>query len=509
MHGRSIGFICLPALFGLVLTVGCRTKDSPPDSFIDAAPQPDAPPVITSCDDGSNAIAEVQDVSMPPDTPVALCGVVVTAIDTYGSFQNTMFVQDPAGGDYSGIMVYFGDAGLPTDIQVGDEVNVLGALKAEFALNSDTSGESMTELVAPDGGAITVEYVGPGTVPDPVVVDPVALAADNAEAERYEAMLVTFQDVRVVSTVARTGDSAHADVTGPFEVQGNLTDQVELFEIDSCLVSITGVIDYFSGFQLLPRSIDDIALDGTNCPPIETDATLCQDGVDNDFDGFMDCQDFACQATVPECVPDTTVMNIQNGTIAEDTQVTLAQVAVSAITRDRLHLWIMDVDAGAGEANAGPYNGVYVYRGMAATPLDPAIEVGTLLAVEGRTYEYFGYTELTNPVLTPLGGTVPVNGALGVTTGVLGDDASNEAYEGVLIQLENVPITMADADAYGSFLVNDGSGDLRVGDWSYDFPAQQQDDCFATLIGVMHRFSTGVSLSPRGPDDMVLGGTCN
>ena len=94
-------------------------------------------------------------------------------------------------------------------------------------------------------------------------------------------------------------------------------------------------------------------------------------------------------------------------------------------------------------------------------------------------------------------------------TNVVSDDGMNEEYEGVLVELTNVLVTATDIDMFSSFNVSDGSGDLRVGTWSYGYTAPADGECFASLVGVMHRFSSGVSFSPRNAEDMVTGGTCN
>lgn len=499
----------LAMLASLVVATGCRGNDDDTGGDdVDAAPAIDAPnlidaPLPPGCDNDSN-IQDVQDVSMPVDTGVALCGVVVTAIDTYGDSQNVMFVQEPDGGEFSGMMLYFGSGGaVPSGIVVGDLVDVTGGVKSEFAFSSDTSGRTMTQLIAADGGALTVEKVDDGTVPAAEVVDAIMLASDDNEAERWEGVLVQMNDVAIVGGVGGSGDRFHANVTGPFELEGRMTDALEALAVDDCLVSVVGPMAYFRNYQVYPRSMDDITTGGTNCLAPEIGDVACMDGMDNDYDGFMDCFDFGCQATVPACVPDTTVVGIQDGTIAEGTQVMLANVVVTGLSNDREHLWIMD------NAPAASYNGVYVYMGGDATPQPPEVDIGTVLNVSGRVFEYQGYTELVDPVLTPTGANVTPIALSGIATNVLFDDGMNEEYEGVLVELTNVLVTATDIDMFGSFNVSDGSGDLRVGTWSYGYTAPADGECFASLVGVMHRFSSGVSFSPRSVEDMVTGGTCN
>ena len=498
--------LCLAMIASLATANGCR-GDKPGDGDVDAAtpvdaaPTPDAPPP-PGCDNDS-AIQDVQDVGLNVDTGVALCDVVITAIDTYGDTQNVMFVQEPDGGAYSGVMLYFGSTGtVPAGLAVGDLVNVTGGVKSEFAYNNDTSGRTMTEIVPGPGGAIIVEKVGDGTVPTPEVVDPIALVTDDNEAERWESVLVQMNDVAVVGGIGGTGDRFHANVTGPVELEGRMTDALAAVALDECLAQVVGPLAYFRNYQVYPRTPEDIVTGGTNCLAPEATAT-CMDGLDNDYDGFLDCFDFGCQATEPACVPDTTVAQIQDGTIPEGTQVMLAGVLVTGLSSDRKHLWIMD------NGPAAMYNGIYVYMGGTAVAQPPEVDIGTVLNVSGRVSEYQGYTELVDAVLTPLGTTATPLALTGADTNTLSDDAVNEPYEGVLVELNNVMVTAIDIDMFNSFSVDDGSGDLRVGNWSYSYATPTQGECYASLVGIMHRFSSGVSFSPRNAGDMIPGGTCN
>ena len=490
----------------LVLAAGCRDDDDT-GGDVDAAPMIDATtvdaPPPPGCDNDS-AIQDVRDIGMAVDTQVALCGVVVTAIDTYGDTQNVMFVQEPEGGEYSGVMLYFGSMGtVPAGIVVGDLVDVTGGAKAEFAFTNDTSGRTMTEIVALDGGAIAVDKVGDGTVPAAEVVDPIVLASDDAEADRWESVLVQMNEVAVVGGIGGTGDRYHADVTGPIELEGRMTDALEALLEDDCLASVVGPLAYFRNYEVYPRSLDDITGGGTTCLAPEIGDVACMDGMDNEYDGYADCLDYGCQQSVPACVPDTTVAQIQDGTIVEGTMVMLANVVVTALSNNREHLWIMD------NTPAGPYNGVYVYMGGDALPQPPEVDIGSVLAVTGRIFEYQGYTELVDPVLTPAGATVTPNALTGTDTGTLGNDGVNEPYEGVLIELTNVSVTANDIDEFNSFNVDDGSGEMRVGTWAYGYTVPAVGECYASLTGVLHRFSSGVSFSPRNAADMVAGGACN
>lgn len=507
MNRRSIGLLGLAMATCFAFATGCRGNDDDGGADIDAGDNIDAgstadAPLPVDCENDSN-IQDVQDVGMQPGTPVALCDVVVTAIDTYGQYQRVMYLQEADGGEYSGIAIFFGDAGIPSGIQVGDLVNVTNVVKDEFALSADNSNRTMTQLIAQGDGPISITDIGDGTIPDPMVVDAIALAASDDEAEKWESVLIQINDVAIVGNIGGTSDDAHANVTGPLRLQGGLSDQVESLQMSDCLVSVVGVLDYFFNYQLMPRSADDITTGGTNCLPPEEGDVLCGDSMDNDYNGFTDCVDFQCINTVDACTSDTSIVDIQNGTVAEDTAVSLTGVVVSGITGNRQHLWIMD------DAPGGPYNGIYVYRGGGAEPLTPDIEVGAIVNVTGVVIEFNSYTELTNPMLTPAGANATPVPATGVDTGTLANESMNEPYEGTLVQLSNVRVSAIEINNFNGFTVDDGSGDLVVGTWSYDYATPTVDQCFATLTGVIHRFSAGVSFSPRSAEDMVDGGDCN
>ncbi len=479
-----------------ILVAGCR-GDEPSDTA-DAA-VPDA--VVVTCADDRN-IQDVQDISMPAGTPVALCGVVVTAVDRFGDRQGHVWVMEPGGGEYSGVMIYVDtdNTSVSDGIEVGDLVDITG-VKDEFALNEDTSGRTLTEIVANGSGQLTITKVGDGVVPDPMLLDPRDLAASDDEAEKWEGVLVKFESVGVNSAPFNDTENGSMSLTGPFYARASLTPfDPNQIAVNDCLAETVGIVDYFFNYQLLPRSAADIVTGGAGCPPPEEGTELCGDGMDNDYDGFGDCDDFSCQATEPNCRPPGTVVEVQDGTIPENSAVTLTAV-ITGFQRDREHLWIMD------PTGAAQYNGLYVYRGSNPGALPQNYEVGTVITVAGTVTEYFGLTELTNITAMQVVGAAPVEALRGVNYATLSDDNSNEPYEGVLVELQNIPVNEIDVDEYGTFTVG-GQNPLRVGDWAYDFPSPQVDTCFATLTGIMHRFSTGVSLSPRSADDMVTGGTC-
>src|SRR5215208_6908589 len=135
---------------------------------------------------------------MPSGAPVDLKGVIVTALDTYGNnaTDRRMWIQDPAGGAGSGILVFRPPASVAS-LVAGDIIDITGAVKTEFVFNGDTTGNGLTELSAPSGRSMTVTKTGSGPVPAPMILDALTIGRKPSEAMRdadwepWEGVLVT------------------------------------------------------------------------------------------------------------------------------------------------------------------------------------------------------------------------------------------------------------------------------------------------------------------------------
>ena len=175
-------------------------------------------------DDGGDEVTiyDVQSEAMAVGTPVSLRGVVVVGVDTFGEDQGRVFVMEPEGGAFSGVMVFL-RGGEGVGLVPGDVVDVVGGEKDEFSFNDDPG--SVTEIVAPDGGSISITKTGTGEVPAAEVLVARELAADPDEAEKWEGVLIEFANVRVVDELAGVGDDPtrqRTEVTGPFQIQSDL-----------------------------------------------------------------------------------------------------------------------------------------------------------------------------------------------------------------------------------------------------------------------------------------------
>lgn len=455
-------------------------------------------------------------------------GVVVTAIDNFGGRKGEdLWVQEPGGGPYSGIQIYRPPLAQIAGLAVGDIVDISGAVKKEHAHPDDTDG-TLTELVALGDGTLTITKVGSGTPLEPEVVDALAIGqlpddeARRAEWEKWEGVLVkltnveAFNGTRCITSQGVCNDPTYESfvITGDIQVQSSLAAMPDpKVARGDCLSSVTGVVSYFFNFQVLPRTTEEIGTGGTACP-VENDAATCEDGIDNNGNGFKDCEDFSCQQ-VPACSVTATVTDVQMGTSTGT--VTLENVVITARDTVGTTRGLFVADA----LQAAPHNGVFVYMGGSSAMIDASLVVGATVNVTGTVTEFDvgtppagdTLTELTNTTVTLVSGPadppVPLTGVAITTLSDIG--AAGEPYEGVLVQLSTLKVTN---NALGSKKIeltdNDGNKIVMDDDiFGYDVPAN--DTCYTTVTGIMSvQLNDNLrTLNPRSAADLVVGAGCD
>ncbi len=249
-----------------------------------------------NCTTNDDQVYDVQNPSDPDfigeNDPVNLENVIVTAIDRYGDRAGSFWVAEPAGGAWSGVQVYNYDttADWFVNLQVGDMVDVQGD-KTEYNYEDPETGDPLFDDPITEIENAIVTYVGTGTEVIPVDIQ----ASDLNEVstgEQWEGVLVRLSNVRVMDA---------GDNSGRYEVEfyQSTKAQDDLVDLSSltggeCLAHITGVVTYFFGYYILPRTASDVEVsaDSSACPQIANE--ICDDGEDNDGNGFTDCDDFAC-----------------------------------------------------------------------------------------------------------------------------------------------------------------------------------------------------------------------
>ena len=473
---------------------------------------------------GAQTIYDVQNDAMTAGTKVSLKGVIVTAIDNYGGKKGDFWVQEADGGEYSGVHVYGGPVDQVGALALGDIVDISGAQKAEFALTSDTSGNTLTELEPVDGGTMAITKTGSGPQVQPKVIDALAIGqltdfmARHAEWEKWEGVLVT------VSNVAAFGDDDYVSSKCPgtmcpddtlykFDITGDIVVESALAANPApkvlrgdCLGSVTGVVDYFFDYLIYPRTTAEISTGGTSCPT-ENQSAVCGDGIDNDGNGFKDCGDNACIPAVSSCRTLTTINAIQTAATAPTGGIELQDVYVAAISKNKKNMWVQS------SLTAAPNEGVYVFG--PGNNLD-GFAIGSRVDIIGTVTEFndsTGTDTLTEvKALSVTAGTAGV-GAVVPVTGTAAS-AMSETYEGVLVRLTNVKVTTVGTTTTG--------GTFGVGA-ATQYPAatvfKTDDDifllntanaCYATIDGIWTYlpYNDAYGFLPLAAG-VTTGGNCN
>jgi hypothetical protein len=545
-------FIGLVATVGMLSTVvACRggdddgDDDGVPDS---AMPLPDAHlngdgsvidgdgSVIEQPDGGLSGEVTIYQVQDPAGTvsegaQVTLKNVVITAIDTFGARVGGIYVQELDGGPFSGVFVF--GAQFATAPVVGDIVTVSGGVKQEFICpvsscpTQDTTGRKLTEIGPPQGGTVTLTKTGTGKLPTPPVVDPTLIVTNDVEAEKWEGVPITLANVAALSAprAVSTSDGADATfqgmtVTGPIDVQSSMVHLAigtTAFVKGDCFGSITGILDYFFDYHLQPRTEEDFVTAGTSCLPAENTAPLCTDGMDNDHNGFSDCQDLSCRGVAGvDCTVETSIGDIQSGTVPAQTQVALHNVVVTAVakfheagsTTEEARIWVAD------SATAASRNGILVFKptisGTNSATIDNLVP-GDIVNVNGPTKENFDETQINGGTLERVG-TGPAPTPLVVTLDMLATPASAEAFEGVLVTVQNQKVVSINPDGamdFGEWSVGTATSTLRIDDIMFKKPVGLAvGDCFASVTGTLGFGFSNYKLEPRSAADVVTGTTC-
>lgn len=214
----------------------------------------DANPGALDCPGQTVSIYAIQDVANaahPAEDTRVQIECVISAVGP-----NTVWCQDPAGGEYSGISIYVGSVATyanDTPVALGDSVRINGDY---------TEWYDVSQL---DNADFT--YLGAGTVPTPEVVAAGDIANGGSLAEAYEGVLVTVQTVSVTNVNPDDPDDYdETTLTGGLRIddlcvdgggEGGILDNG--YALGQSFSSVTGVLHYsFDNFKLLPRSLADI-----------------------------------------------------------------------------------------------------------------------------------------------------------------------------------------------------------------------------------------------------------
>ena len=186
-------------------------------------------------------ITDLQTGVVALGTIVTVEGAVVTAVSDDGK---RIVIQAPEGGINNGIMLYVpGNENNPAGIAIGDEISVTGDLE-EY----ETDGSSRTNLFVSD--ATTMMITGTGTA------EVTALTEDPADWEPYEGILVSIENVTLTSEASQYGSATLSPYS--VKIDDSFYDWTTSLQNGQTLQSITGVVDDYYGYVILPRTSADL-----------------------------------------------------------------------------------------------------------------------------------------------------------------------------------------------------------------------------------------------------------
>jgi predicted extracellular nuclease len=407
-------------------------------------------------------IYDIQGGKIAPKTTVTVKGVIVTS--PVQVEKGALFIEEPEGGEFSGIQLYMYDEVVAAlDAPIGSVVTVTG-------LYDEFYGSSQITVMAVGD----IEVTGTGEVPAPAVVAAADVANDGALAENYEGVLIEIQDATV------TDPDLGPEQIGQFEVEGGAhVSDFFLFPLGmspkpamgQVYPSIVGPLLYsFDQFQIAPRSLADLGEEGTD--------------TDTDTDTTTD--------TGGEGV---TIFDIQQGMVTLGDPVTVTDVIVtSPLTFKKDGFFVQD-------PQGGEFSGIYVYINMHAVNVKP----GDKVTVTGVYDEFFDFSQIK--IAGPGDVVVNGNGPVPAPAVVAADDIATggplaENYEAVLVRVEDVTVSTA-ADNFGEWIVE---GSLHVDDLFFakaDWPLPMVGDTFTSLTGPLAYSFDNFKLSPRTAADLV------
>lgn len=197
----------------------------------------------TTSDDGTNTLGtgasgvtiyDIQQGNVEEDTLVTIDGVLVsTPINLEGS---GFFIQDPAGGEYSGVYVFLQGTFTDLNISVGDEVSVTGTFTEYYDFTEVT-------VTSTEG----IQVTGEGTVtPTPV--------SNVTDWEPWEGVLIELSDQEVDACIDSYGE---VGLSAGIEMD----DGIYVYDTESGATysAIVGAVTYnFEEYKVLPRGPEDL-----------------------------------------------------------------------------------------------------------------------------------------------------------------------------------------------------------------------------------------------------------
>lgn len=454
LHSTLLGLTCSLVL-GATACVGFINGDEASDEAGDGDGDTGEAEGDGDGDSADVTIQAIQQGEIGEGTIVTVSGVIVTS--PVNAEEGLAFVEEPGGGEYSGIALYiWSEVVMSTPLAPGDVVDVTAEYTEFFGLS---------QLVVKNPGDIVV--TGTDALPGPDVVTAEEVARDNPNAEPWEGVRVQIAE----PSVAEANDGFGQYLLTKGALVGNaFVDPLPQVQIGGRFSSITGPLYYsFEEFKLQPTSEADLA-------------------------GYQ----------APEPMEDTAIYDIQSDMIPIGTIVMLeGVVASSGFT------WSDSAEASffVQEPDGGARSGIQVF---VADTTGLEIAPGDELTIVGTYDEYFDMSqiEVADASSVSKTGTVapPEPEVIADPATIATNGAAAEDYESVLVRVENVTVTSVnpdDPEDFGEFAV---TGDLRIDDVFFamdDWTKPMLDDSFASITGPLIYGFSNFKLEPRDAADLV------
>lgn len=213
-----------------------------------------------------------------------------------------------------------------------------------------------------------------------------------------------------------------------------------------------------------------------------------QDQEDKDKNGIGD----ACDVNA------STIYEIKQKNVAEGTLVKVDGIVTAYKDKN----FFMQIDPDDHDATLKEqFSGIYVYKSTAA------VKVGDKVRVSGKVMNYYDQLQIANiENVEVIQANKVVPAFVTVDPAKVKDGgAEKDAYNGVLVKVENVKVT-EEADSYHVFGVANG---LKVDDDFYSFEDPALGTNFASISGVLAYTFNHSKILPRSEEDYVIDNCSN
>lgn len=423
----------------------------------------------------STTIFQVQNPADPDhpdiDTVVYIEGVLVSAVipDTD---RTHFFLQDPAGGDYSGIYVYDQNGVTPAGLTIGDEINI-EATYTEFNGASQLVLSNDVNLVEVVNTGVTLPFTSVAAA------DIGQIATGGSRSDALEGVLLQIDgDVTVANpAVNNFGEFTVSNGSDELLVDDYIYADAEVGRsAGESFTNLRGVLYFaFDEFKLEPRNTDDI-------PAGEV------------------------QPVTAYAIQDPNHPNH----VGENSTVILENMVVTGVAGAGDSAFAVQTAEADWDASYGAkFSGMYIYRPMASSP---TVAVGDVVTVEGTVTEFFDLTEISADTVTVTGagaGVMPTAAVVADPASIATGGADAEAYESVLIQVTaDVAVLNPDDDGMGQdFGEVEFTGGLRMDDAFFgtaeDAPRAAGVGASFTITGVHSYSFSNFKVLPTSGADIV------